>query len=183
MISDSNIGKLSTSYLRSGKRVTMTLVLILTCRRRFYVVLSPFCNSHNHCSDIWFSILLWLAVLCINISRNVWKLIISKGFWTSQEAPSYVVLSRLGFCLLLTICQTHCPTCRVENLLRPCLICIPTIYHLYLSKTVHTTTFCCAPLSQIARNFSHFLPQIASLQLSFCKALSICDVIKKENRL
>ena len=37
--------------------------------------------------------------------------------------------------------------------------------------------------SQIARNFSHFLPQITSLQLSFCKALSIDDVIKKKRKI
>ena len=65
----------------SWSSVTMTLVLILTCKRRFYVVLSPFCNSHNYCSDIWLPILLRLAVLFINISRAVWKLTISKGFF------------------------------------------------------------------------------------------------------
>ena len=62
---------LSTSYFWSGKRVITTLVLILTRKRRFYVVLSPFCNLHNYYSDIWFSVLLWLAVLFINISRAV----------------------------------------------------------------------------------------------------------------
>ena len=31
----------------------MTLVSILTRKRRFYVVLSPSFNSHNYCSEIW----------------------------------------------------------------------------------------------------------------------------------
>ena len=37
--------------------------------------------------------------------------------------------------------------------------------------------------SQIARNLVIFLPRIASLQLSFCKASSIDDVIKKKRKI